>query len=336
MIRWSYVEVSVITLLTARRASVSSAAPWYSAGYSIAPTPTIAPWPAINRGTEWTVPMVPGLVRLIVVPAKSSAVSLPVRALRMRSSYAAQNREKSSVSAFLMFGTTSEREPSSFARSIARPRLTWSGDVTAGLPSVVVNARFMTGNSASARTSAKPIRCVKETLPPRPRRRWLLMTTRLSISSFAGIARTLVAVGTARLASMLETTRAAAPLSGWLAGGPDGSRRAWEAASPSLVPRSVAPLLPTALARSVGAPAGFVGFGLAFSASFSFDGAVDAAGAFGDSLAGFSAEPLLFAGAGLAVDPELEPVSAGWSSAKKSHQALSTDSGSLRYCWSIS
>src|SRR3954470_2693596 len=106
------------------------------------------------------------------------------------------------------------------------------------------------------------------------------MTTRLSISSFAGIARTLVAVGTARLASMLDTTRAAAPLSGWVAGVPDGSRRAcelsrslaesgcvaagravgslrgWEALSPSLVPRSVAPLLPTPLARSAGASDG--------------------------------------------------------------------------------
>ena len=37
---------------------------------------------------------------------------------------------------------------------------------------------------------------VKLTLPPRARRRWLLMTTRLSAISFAGTARTLVAVGT--------------------------------------------------------------------------------------------------------------------------------------------
>src|SRR3954470_8563757 len=59
------------------------------------------------------------------------------------------------------------------------------------------------------------MRWVNDTLPPRPRRRWLLMTTRLSISSLAGMARTLVAVGTARLASMLLTTRAAAPRSGW-------------------------------------------------------------------------------------------------------------------------
>ncbi len=44
------------------------------------------PGPAISRGTEWTVPIVPGLVRLIVVPAKSSTVSLLARALRTRSS----------------------------------------------------------------------------------------------------------------------------------------------------------------------------------------------------------------------------------------------------------
>src|SRR4051812_3436272 len=61
------------------------------------------------------------------------------------------------------------------------------------------------------------MRCVNDTLPPRPRRRWLLMTTRLSMSSLAGMTRTLVAVGTARLASMLATTRAAAPFRGLLA-----------------------------------------------------------------------------------------------------------------------
>ena len=35
----------------------------------------IAPCPCIRRGTEWTVPIVPGLVRLIVVPMKSSTPS---------------------------------------------------------------------------------------------------------------------------------------------------------------------------------------------------------------------------------------------------------------------
>src|SRR6202008_3200071 len=63
----------------------------------------------------------------------------------------------------------------------------------------------------SALTRAYPIRWVKETLPPRPRLRGLLTTMRLSISSLAGTARTLVAVGTARLASMLVTVRAATP-----------------------------------------------------------------------------------------------------------------------------
>src|SRR3954454_13606751 len=58
------------------------------------------------------------------------------------------------------------------------------------------------------------MRCVNEIFPPRPRARWLLMTMRLSMSSFAGTARTLVAVGTSSEASMLVTTRAAGPRSG--------------------------------------------------------------------------------------------------------------------------
>jgi hypothetical protein len=39
----------------------------------------------MSRGTEWFVPIVPGLVRLIVVPAKSVTASLLVRALRTMS-----------------------------------------------------------------------------------------------------------------------------------------------------------------------------------------------------------------------------------------------------------
>src|SRR5665213_4567279 len=104
MIRWSYGDVRVMVLLIARRESVSGDAPWYSAGYSIAPTPMMQPWPAINRGTEWTVPIVPGLVWLIVVPWKSSTVSLLCRALRTMSSYADQNWLKSIASAPLMQG----------------------------------------------------------------------------------------------------------------------------------------------------------------------------------------------------------------------------------------
>src|ERR1700722_17588858 len=76
------------------------------------------------------------------------------------------------------------------------------------------------------------IRWVKEIFPPRPRCRWLLMTIRLSMSSLAGTTRTLVAVGTLRLAAMFCAVRAAAPRSllgaaagaggGGGAGGPGG------------------------------------------------------------------------------------------------------------------
>ncbi len=68
--------------------------------------------------------------------------------------------------------------------------------------------------SFTACTTAQPMRCVNETLPPRALARWLLITVRLSMSSLAGTARTEVAVGTVRLVSMLSTTRAAAPRSG--------------------------------------------------------------------------------------------------------------------------
>src|ERR1700758_4663146 len=54
---------------------------------------------------------------------------------------------------------------------------------------------------------------VNEILPPRLRLSWLLMTIRLSIISLAGMARTLVAVGTSRDADMFLTPAAAAPRS---------------------------------------------------------------------------------------------------------------------------
>src|SRR5919107_4550908 len=58
------------------------------------------------------------------------------------------------------------------------------------------------------------MRWVNETLPPRARARWLLMTIRLSQSSLTGTDRTLVAVGTVRLRSMFCAVRAGAPRSG--------------------------------------------------------------------------------------------------------------------------
>ena len=120
----------------------------------MAPTPTMQPCPTISRGTECSVPIVPGLVRLIVVPAKSSTVSLPVRALRTTSSYAVQNCRKSMASAPLMLGTRSWRVPSSLATSMARPRLTCSGRTRTGLPSSSANDSFMAGTAPSARTTA--------------------------------------------------------------------------------------------------------------------------------------------------------------------------------------
>ena len=54
--------------------------------------------------------------------------------------------------------------------------------------------------------------CVKDTFPPRVRLRWLLITILLSISSFAGMARTLVAVGTVRERSMLTASALGIPL----------------------------------------------------------------------------------------------------------------------------
>src|SRR5438477_13137571 len=81
---------------------------------------------------------------------------------------------------------------------------------------------------------------VNDTLPPRPRRRWLLMTVRLSMRSFAGIARTLVAVGTARLASMFVTTRAAAPRNGEVAASPVGATAGFAAGFSSAVAAGLA------------------------------------------------------------------------------------------------
>ncbi len=75
-----------MTFEMALRAIASSEAPCHSGGYSIAPTPMMALWPVIRRGTEWLVPRPPTLVRLIVVPWKSETASLLSRALVTMSS----------------------------------------------------------------------------------------------------------------------------------------------------------------------------------------------------------------------------------------------------------
>ena len=143
-----------MVLLTALRFSVSWLAPCHCAGYSRAPTPMIAPWPDISRGTEWTVPIVPGLVKVIVVPWKSSTASLLLRALRTTSSYAVQKCVKSIASVDLMLGTSSVRLPSGLAKSIARPRLMCAGVIRVGLPSRSPKPLFIDGIRARALTIA--------------------------------------------------------------------------------------------------------------------------------------------------------------------------------------
>ena len=92
------------------------------------------PWPGMSRGTEWTVPIIPGFVIVPVVPAKSSGVSLFVRTLRISSSYAREEAgEVERRRRALMFGTSSVREPSGVRTSTASPRFTWSWCTTDGL-----------------------------------------------------------------------------------------------------------------------------------------------------------------------------------------------------------
>ena len=83
-----------------------------------------------------------------------------------------------------------------------------------GLPfSSTSKPLFMSVISVIASIIAQPMRWVKETLPARLRLRWLLMTRRLSNSSFTGTSRTEVAVGTPRDSFMFRTTAAAGPRS---------------------------------------------------------------------------------------------------------------------------
>ena len=90
-------------------------------------------------------PIVPGLVSEIVVPAKSSTVKEPPRAFLTVSSYADQNCAKSNSSQPLIDGTSNWREPSGLAKSIAIPKLICSGCPIAGLPSNSVKNAFISG-----------------------------------------------------------------------------------------------------------------------------------------------------------------------------------------------
>ena len=115
MIRWSYVEVKVTTLLIARRESVAGAEAANSAGYSMAPVAMMAPWPGISRGTDAVVPSVPGIGQgdRRALEVRRSAVC-PARARATTSSEAARNCAKFSFSAPFTLGTRRERVPSAF------------------------------------------------------------------------------------------------------------------------------------------------------------------------------------------------------------------------------
>src|ERR1700759_4790974 len=94
----------------------------------------------------------------------------------------------------------------------------------------------MFGKSARARTIAYPSRWVKETLPPRVRLRWLLTTIRLSASSLAGTARTLVAVGSSSEMFMFFARAAAAPRSRAVRSSAPSSAPGWAALAGLVVP----------------------------------------------------------------------------------------------------
>ncbi len=79
-----------MTRPTPLAASVAGSAPSHSGGYLMAPTPTIVPCPGMRRGTDCTVPTVPGLVRVMVVSAKRSASARPSRTVATTASYACQ------------------------------------------------------------------------------------------------------------------------------------------------------------------------------------------------------------------------------------------------------
>ena len=113
------------------------------------PTPTMTPWPGIRRGTDWTVPMVPGFVMLTFAPWKSATVSLLPFTLRMRSSYATRNWPNVMVSAALSTGTTRLRVPSPLSTSTARPTFTWGLRTIWGLPSASAAYEFFMAGTAS-------------------------------------------------------------------------------------------------------------------------------------------------------------------------------------------
>ena len=172
----------------------------------------IALWPASRRGTEATVPIPPGLVRLMLVPWKSSAVSLPSRVFAIRSSKEEWKPAKSRSWEPLIAGTIRLWEPSLRVTSTAMPRLIGPFSIATGLPSRSPKVRTITGISLVASTIAQATRWVKEVLRPRSFRA-ALIALRLASRVSTAIVRNEVAVGTARLSSIALASIAAGPRS---------------------------------------------------------------------------------------------------------------------------
>ena len=157
-------------------------------------------------------------------------------------------------------------------------------------------------------------------MPPRPRFRWLFITVRLSISNFAGTTLTLVAVGTESEPSIDCTTRAATPRS--------GSTEAADGVTKVGIGLTIGS---AGLKVEV---ATLVGVSIFSILGCKVTGAAGSGITTGGLLTTFVCCALGIGGTpGLFGAEFVEPFSDGvpLKSAKKSHQALSTEAGSLWY-----
>ena len=172
----------------------------------------IAPCPGIKRGTDATVPMPPGLVRVMVAPCSSSAVSALPRARSMSRSYSVRKASNERCPASRITGTTRNRAPSLRVLSTASPRCGPPG-TRAGLPSAVrAKCAVISGFSTAAFATAYPIRCVNDTFAEAPAAENAVLSSRRRASrTSTAMVRNDVAVGMSRLRSMCSTSAAAGP-----------------------------------------------------------------------------------------------------------------------------
>ena len=159
--------------------------------------------------------MVPGLVRVSVVPWKSSTVSL--LAAGLADDVLVGGPEVGEVHRLGVL----DRRDEQLAGAVGLGHVDREAEVDVagddqGRLAVLLGEAVVHLRHVAQRLDQGVADEVGEATPCRrgERCRWLLMTTRLSMSSLAGTARTLVAVGTVSDVSMLVTVRALAPRSG--------------------------------------------------------------------------------------------------------------------------